>query len=67
MEAVPPVRTSLLGIPLLVMKLSVLVSGDGGQRGGATNSALHSCLIVAGPGNLTSPVELADCLPPDVI
>lgn len=34
MEAVPPVRTSLLGIPLLVMKLSVLVSGDGGQRGG---------------------------------
>lgn len=66
MEAVPPVRSSLLGILLLVMKLSVLVSRGGGQSWG-TNPALHSYLTVVGPGNLSLPVELADCLPPDVI
>ena len=34
MEAVPPVRSSLLGTLLLVVKLSALVGGVWGARGG---------------------------------
>lgn len=47
MEAVPSVRSSLSGILLLVMKLSVLVSRGGGQKGGghkpSPSQLPHSC------------------------
>lgn len=53
MEVLPSVRSSLLGILLQVVKLSVLVSGGGDRGAGDTHLALHSYLSAAGLGNLS--------------
>lgn len=62
MEAVPPVRCSLLGILLLVVKLSVLVSGEWGSLGGSTQPSTATSGLLE-PMGLAQPVELGDCPP----
>lgn len=70
MEAVPPVRSSLLGILLLVVKLLVLVSEEcGGGRGtgvGATQTSAATSGLLE-PRDLAQPVEPGDCRLPGLI